>query len=370
MHKACFSILAVLVLAASATSAAAVELAQSARLGITITAADVAWCRERPAFIVDAADANTFTTPAFGTAVARFGGAVVLPACAEAKAAELIGRVAGQEVWHGVAEATRGWTLQAAATSVALDLDTAAVPIPAAAPLAGADRASAEAALASVAGRAVSARHCWAAGLHDQNGITQGCLRVRSATAVGSGMSRRAYLLLASDNATDQCHACSGLALMAVLAPSAPGWRVVASSGVLHSGSFGLATPSKDFTFVRLGRDRWGWKEYAGYEAQGELSSGTVIFAPRGGTIPTIGTVPGDHGNIGACLDGLQLPSGEDCMDVHISLHIDDSDLARPAYPIILAISGTRRGKAFAAARATATYSEETGTYAVPTGLP
>jgi hypothetical protein len=110
------------------------RVAFSEKLGIEVLAANPAWCAERVAFRIAAADKGVFAEPGFAALLQRFGQGLVAKACPAARTARLTGTDrAGAPVWHGTAAAASQWALEASPATqekaAVLDAPPPAVPL-------------------------------------------------------------------------------------------------------------------------------------------------------------------------------------------------------------------------------------------------
>lgn len=204
-----------------------------------------------------------------------------------------------------------------------------------------ADLRKVEAALAPTMGRFDAPRHCWPITVREDGAEASACLRIIRAYRVDAGGAAQVHVLL-SGKARFECHACSGVAAFAVLAPSGPAWTVIARPVPRLSGEYGTPVDPRHVALTRLGAARWGWIEISASEGQGFVEGVTRIFMLRGDAVVKVGELPGDRRNTGACepRDPKPLPPCVPIENIKITAASDALNPAAVAYPIILRARG------------------------------
>ena len=379
-------------------AAAPVTVGHSSALSVDVVASGPDWCSPAPEFDVVGPGAATFGTVELGDLVKRLGTQVVAVQCPQAQKIRLHGLVRGgavSPVWLATADAANGWAThpeapapvnldapggapalplaQPAASSVS---PVPAVPAPAVpavtdsrpVPLGAAGRAKAEAALGNLPGRWNPARRCWTASVRSPGMVETACLSIVKGFIVPADPGAEVHLLLEGRGGTD-CHACAGLAAFAVVAANGEVWRAVARPLVVGSGSYGQPNDPKQIAFARLGAARWGWIENNDGFGQGALEGTVLVHLMRDGVATSVGELPGDQGNTGACdTFGQGRPGCERKVDYTVTATPDLSAPDLAAYPIVLHARGTLGGPLDKQLRVP--FDQRTGQYTAPATWP
>lgn len=166
-------------------------------------------------------------------------------------------------------------------------------------------------------------QRCWKFHAKVEGGVDDDyCMRAGAPELVDLQGQRRLYV--AAHNLADAQgyvygHVSSGLMGAFVLAPDARGgWTLVAGDKQIPSGSSGYCG-CDDAQLVRIGADTMAWKFASGGTGQGITVSIYSLIAPIGDKIRNLSAIP---------------QIAEDDQDSEYSVAIDDSDTAKPFFPL------------------------------------
>ncbi|MGN6152889.1 MAG: hypothetical protein ACTHOH_12915 [Lysobacteraceae bacterium] len=196
-------------------------------------------------------------------------------------------------------------------------------------------------------------RDCWPT-TRQVNGVsTAYCLRPGTPSVVETGAGRQLLFLAGSVQDVDHsprkyAYASTdpGLVGLFVVALRGGGWSLVAAADGEAIGTNGDCA-CITARLQRMGRDVHGWTMVDGTVVQGVENSAHVVFAPVGGKVVRVATVPDVVAN---------------AQDVHHDIAFDAADPAAERYPLIV----TTRGGSGDGARSTIAFDPAGGRYPVP----
>ena len=197
-----------------------------------------------------------------------------------------------------------------------------------------------------------AARDCWPTTLDENGETTDYCLRPGTPSVVETGAGRQLLFLAGSVQDFDQnprkyTYASTDpgmVGLFVVALQPGGGWSLVAGTNdetIGTNGDCACATARLE----RMGRDVYGWTMVDGGIWQGVEVSTHVVYAPVGGKVARVATVPDVE---------------ENAQDVHHDIAFDTSNPAAEHYPLIVTVRGGSGG------RSTIQFDPAGGRYPVP----
>ena len=198
-------------------------------------------------------------------------------------------------------------------------------------------------------------RDCWPTTRQVNGASAAYCLRPGTPSVAGTGAGRQLLFLAGSVQDVDHnprkyTYAATdpGLVALFVVALRDGGWSLVAAAdgeAIGTNGDCACATAR----LQRMGRDVYGWTLVDGTVVQGVETSSHVVFAPVGGKVVRVATVP----DVEAQAQG-----------VHHDIGFDPVDPAADRYPLTV----TTRGGSGDGSRSTIAFDPAGGRYPVPAG--